>query len=86
MYFVQRGVVELFCGTTKQLYCTVSSKEYMGLETLFLRTARHWCSALTRQYCDIHILPIDSFYLLLHDFPNEIFKIRAKAEEILAHF
>ncbi len=41
------------------------------MEILFIKTARSWFSAIARTYTDLHILPVDAFTVMIHDFPKE---------------
>ena len=41
---------------------------------------------MTRSYCDLHILPIDAFYIILHDFPSEAETIRRIAVETIFNY
>ena len=41
---------------------------------------------MTRSYCDLHILPIDAFYIMLHDFPSEAETIRRIAVETIFNY
>lgn len=76
----------MFNNETKQLYDKKIGPNYFGIEVLNLKTARNWCSTMTRSYCDLHILPIDAFYIILHDFPSEAETIRRIAVETIFNY
>lgn len=46
----------MFQLSTKKLYKKVNPINYIGLEVLMTKTARNWCTALTRGYADLHVI------------------------------
>ena len=53
------------------MFEVVNHIDYFGLDVIMTKTARHWCSALTRTYCDLHIVDRLKFEELLKEFPKE---------------
>ncbi len=65
LYILERGTIELFSNEQKKTYKEVKAVDYFGLDVLMTKTGRHWCSALTRYYSDLHIVDRDGFLKLL---------------------
>ena len=64
----------------------IEAVNYFGLDVLMTKTARNWCTALTRGYADLHILKRKRFEQLLADFPKESDKLRRKAINTMETF
>jgi len=85
-YILEKGQIELFQLSNKKLFKKVDPINYIGLEVLMTKTARHWCTALTRSYSDLHIIERISFEKLLNDYPKISDKLRRKAITIMEEF
>jgi signal-transduction protein with cAMP-binding, CBS, and nucleotidyltransferase domain len=71
LYILERGVVELYSHKKRKLYKKVKAINYFGLDVLMTKTARHWCSAITRFYADCLLVDREKFDDLLEDCPKE---------------
>jgi CRP-like cAMP-binding protein len=65
LYILETGTVELFSNRRKKLHKKVTAIDYFGLDVLMTKTGRHWCTALTRGYADLHIIRRKDFELLI---------------------
>ena len=60
------------------------------METLMMKTGRHWCCSLSRHYADLQLLRFDHFQQLITDYPDtaatllKISKRRAARYELLS--
>ncbi len=86
LYFLEKGNVELFSIETKALYEKIGKNNCFGLDVLMTKTARHWCSAITRSYLDLHVIKRWQFEELLNNFPKDKDMFREFAKEKFKQF
>ena len=86
LYIVERGTVELYSHKNRKLYKKVEAINYFGLDVLMTKTARHWCSAVTRFYADLLIIDREQFECMLSHSPKELDIFRTSAINEMEEF